>query len=210
MSDWSDLLGQTFSALLGTLVGGMITVLVARWQTTRTITSQMQLAAEQHAADVRLVRAERERDNAAAAAKLLLERLADLYAWLPSLPDVGLEDPGLSVHARDHCSSAMQSVRRGMLTELFSITDVDMRDRYRTLVRLIYDAGWRGAGADNRERLIRDVRGYLRYVQVSLGCVIDGEPLPNHIDPPVLDRTSPTPWRPPGSSGHWSDPADGS
>ncbi|MFD8457078.1 hypothetical protein [Streptomyces antimycoticus] len=210
MTDWTDLISQALSALLGTVVGGAITVLVARWQTAKTINAQTQLAAEQHAASVQLARAERERDNSAAAAKLLLERLADLYAWLPSLPDVALDNPRLSEHARVRCAEAMESVRRGMFTELFSITDTEMRERYRVLVRLVYDAGRRGAGGQRPERLIRDVRSYLRYVQVSLGFVIDGEPLPIHEEPPILDRDSPAVWSPSSSSVIWSDPADGS
>ncbi|MBU3862899.1 hypothetical protein KN815_01885 [Streptomyces sp. 4503] len=75
-----------------------------------------------------------------------------------------------------------------MFTELFSITDAEMRERYRVLVRLVYDAGRRRAGGRHPERVIRDVRNYLRYVQISLGFVIDGEPLPVHEEPPALDR----------------------
>ncbi|MGW5690706.1 hypothetical protein ACWEWX_06980 [Streptomyces asiaticus] len=210
MTDWTDLTSQALSALLGTVVGGVITVFVARWQTAKTINAQNQLAADQHAASVRLARSERERENSVAAAKQLLERLADLYAWLPSLPDVALENPRLSEHARARCADAMESVRRGMFTELFSIADTELRVRYRVLVRLVYDAGRRGAGGQRPERLVRDVRNYLRYVQMSLGFVIDGEPLPIHEEPPVLDRDSPGVWLPSSSSVIWSDPADGS
>ncbi|MFD8864036.1 hypothetical protein ACFV1F_06525 [Streptomyces sp. NPDC059590] len=208
MPDWTDLISQALSALLGTVLGGAITVFVARWQAVKTINAQTQLAAEQHAASVQLARAERERENSAIAAKQLLERLADLYAWLPSLPDVSLENPRLSEHARARCTEAMESVRRGMFTELFSITDAEMRERYRELVRLAYDAGWRGAGGQRPDRLVRDVRNYLRYVQVSLGSVIDGKPLPAREEPPALDRDSPAVWTPSSSSAIWSDPAD--
>ncbi|MEV6125516.1 hypothetical protein AB0M05_01640 [Streptomyces violaceusniger] len=210
MTDWTDLISQALSALLGTVVGGAITVIVARWQTAKTINAHTQLAAEQNAASVQLARAERERENSAAAAKQLLERLADLYAWMPSLPDVALGNPRLSEHARERCAEAMESVRRGMFTELFSITDAEMREQYRALVRLVYDAGWRGAGGHHPERVIRDVRNYLRHVQVSLGFVIDGEPLPAHEEPPALDRDSPAVWLPSSSSVFWRDPADGS
>ncbi|MFK4270782.1 hypothetical protein [Streptomyces milbemycinicus] len=210
MPDWTDLISQALSALLGTVVGGAITVFVARWQTAKTINAQTQLAAEQHAASVQLAHAERERENSAVAAKQLLERLADLYAWLPSLPDVSLENPRLSEHARARCAEAMESVRRGMFTELFSITDAETRERYRALVRLVYDAGWRGGGGQHPERLVRDVRNYLRYVQVSLGSVIDGKRLPVHEEPPALGRDSSAVWLPSSSSAIWSDPADGS
>ncbi|MFI0729781.1 hypothetical protein ACH4S9_12210 [Streptomyces sp. NPDC021225] len=210
MSDWSDLIGQAFSALLGTVLGGAITVFVARWQTVKTINAQTRLAADQHVASVQLARVERERENSAVAAKQLLERLADLYAWLPSLPDVSLENPSLSEHARVRCAEAMESVRRGMFTELFSITDAEMRERYRALVRLVYDTGWRGAGGQRPDRLVRDVRNYLRYVQMSLGSVIDGKPLPVHEEPPALDRDSPGVWSPSSSSAIWNDPADNS
>ncbi|WP_143675757.1 MULTISPECIES: hypothetical protein [Streptomyces] len=210
MPDWTDLISQALSALLGTVVGGAITVFVARWQTAKTINAQTQLAAEQHAASVQLARAGRERENSAVAAKQLLEHLADLYAWLPSLPDVSLENPRLSEHARARCTEAMESVRCGMFTELFSITDAGMRERYRALVRLVYDAGWRGAGGQHPEQLVRDVRNYLRYVQVSLGSVIDGKPLPVREEPPALDRDSPAVWLPSSSSAIWGDLADGS
>jgi len=210
VSDWGDLVGQAASALVGTLVGGAITVLVARWQTARTIAAQVDLATAQQAAAARLARVERERERASVAASQLLERLATFYAWLPSLPDVSEETPRLSVHARDQCRAAMETVRRGMLTELFSIGQTEVRARYRTLVRLAHDAGWRGVGREHPERLVRDIRNYLRYVQLSLEAVIDGVPLPEHVDPPVLDRAEGDIWLPPHVPDHWGDPADGS
>src|SRR5262245_15786633 len=138
MSGWTDLASQAVTALLGTVAGGAITLFVTRWQTAKTIVSQSELAASQQLADAQLARAERE----GAAARLLLERLADFYQWLPSLPDVSLEAPKLSDHARRQCVAAMESIRRGMHTELFSIQHSDVRERYRTLVKLAYDAGW--------------------------------------------------------------------
>ncbi|WP_217196313.1 hypothetical protein [Streptomyces buecherae] len=210
MSDWSNLASQAASSLLGTLVGGAITVLVVRWQTIKTLTSQAELAAAQQVANARLVRAEKERERSAEAARQLLERLADLYAWLPSLPDVGLENPRLSQHAQGQCASAMQSIRRGMHTELLSIESGEVRERYRTLVKLVYEAGWRGVGREYRERVIRDARNYLRYVQLCLESVIDGSPIPEAVLPPVLDRVGIEVWTPPDIPWHWGDPADGS
>ncbi|WP_221179353.1 hypothetical protein [Streptomyces botrytidirepellens] len=210
MSAWTDLAGQTAGALLGTLVGGAITVLVARWQTSKTIAAQSELATVQQAAEARLSRAERDHERSSEAARQLLERLADLYAWLPSLPDVAADRPRLSGHAREQCASAMESLRRGMQTELFSIAAPEVRRRYRTLVKLAYDVGWRGVGRDHRERQIRDVRNYLRYVQLTLECVIDGGRLPDRLEPPVLDRAAPSAWLPPDVPWHWGDPADGS
>ncbi|MFI1092902.1 hypothetical protein [Streptomyces sp. NPDC020917] len=84
MSGLGDLFGQTASALFGTLVGGAITFVVTRWQLTKTMAAEAALAAEQRRTDARLASAER----AGNASRLLLERLADLYAYLPSLPDV--------------------------------------------------------------------------------------------------------------------------
>ncbi|MCQ8831674.1 hypothetical protein [Streptomyces malaysiensis] len=117
-----------------------------------------------------VLRAIPERETSAAAAKQLLERSAQLlersadrYAWMPSLPDAALENPRLSEHALARCAEAMEIVRHGMFTELFSINDTELRGRYRALVRLVYDAGRRGAGGQYPERLIRDdVRNYLR------------------------------------------------
>ncbi len=97
-----------------------------------------------------------------------------------------------------------------MHTDLLMIGDAEIRDRYRTLVKLAYDAGWRGIGRNNRERQIRDVRSYLRYVQASLEAVADGAPTPAPVDPPRLDRSGADTWRPPVLPGHWNDPADGS
>lgn len=210
MSDWGDLVGQAAGALIGTLVGGAITVLVARWQTARTIAAQVDLAAAQQGAAARLARAEREHERASVAASRLLERLAAFYAWLPSLPDVAEGTPRLSAHARDQCRAAMEELRRGMMTELFSIGQTEVRARYRALVKLTHDAGRRGVGRENPERLVRDVRDYLRYVQLSLEAVIDGTPLPEHVDPPVLDRAEGDVWIPPHVPEHWGDPADGS
>ncbi|WP_329312178.1 hypothetical protein [Streptomyces sp. NBC_01262] len=206
MSGLADLAGETVSAVLGTLVGGAITVFVTRWQLTKTIVAQAELASTQQAVDTRLARAER----AGAAAQLLLERLADLYNWLPSLPDVFEQEPTLSEDARKQCSLAMESLRRGMHTELLGIGDIEVRERYRTLVRLAYDVGRRGVGRGHRQRQIRDVRGYLRYVQASLESVIDAGPLPGQVEPPVLDRAEDEEWLPPALARHWVDPADGS
>ncbi|MBZ2408738.1 hypothetical protein HX747_15295 [Streptomyces sp. L06] len=66
----------------------------------------------------------------------------------------------LSEHARSNCSKTMQSVRSGMNTDLLMISDPLVRDRYRTLVALLYDIGWRGAGRAHRERHIGDARHY--------------------------------------------------
>lgn len=210
VTGWSDLVSQAVSALVGTLVGGAITVLVARWQTERTIAAQTDLALTQEAAASRLARSEREHERATVAALQLLERLATLYAWLPSLPDVSEEVPRLSVHAREECRAALEALRRGMVTDLFAISDTEARSRYRALVKLVYDAGWRGKGREHPQRLVRDVRYYVRFVQASLEAVIDGDQLPSHVDPPVLERPEADLWNPPRAPEHWGDPADGS
>lgn len=208
MSSWGDLAGQAASTLVGTLTGGAITVHVARWQTARTIQAQARLAASQEAANVALARTQWAQQRSAEAAQRLLEPLATLYAWLPSLPDVALEEPRLSVHAREHCALAIESIRHGMQTDLLSIADDRVRERFRTLVRLCYDVAWRSIGRENRERQIRDVRGYLRYVQLSLEAVIDASALPDDCEPPVLGRNDSAAWLPPVVPWHWQDPAD--
>lgn len=210
MSSWGDLAGQTVSALIGTLAGGAITVHVARWQTARTIEAQAGLAASQEAATSALARRQWTQQRSAEAAQRLLERLAELYAWLPSLPDLALDEPQLSPQAREHCIAALSSVRQGMQTDLLSISNDRVRARYRALVRLSFDVGWRGIGQSNRGRQIRDVRGYLRYVQFTLEAVIDGRPLPDDCEAPALDRNASAPWLPPALPWHWQDPADGS
>ncbi|MGW3832145.1 hypothetical protein [Streptomyces microflavus] len=210
MSNWTELAGQTASALLGTLAGGVISVRVARWQTSRAIAAQTDLATAQQAAGIALARQQWERQRSAEAAQRLLERVADLYAWLPSLPDLSMDTPRLSVSAREQCAGALASLRHGMQTDLFSIQDAAVRDRYRTLVRLAFDVGWRGIGGGNRDRQIRDVRGYLRYVQLTLEAVVDDGVPPTHTAPPRLDRQGDEGWVPTQVPWHWHDPADGS
>lgn len=97
-----------------------------------------------------------------------------------------------------------------MHAELLAIGDIEVRERYRTLVKLAYDVGWCGVGRGHRERQIRDVRAYLRYVQASLESVIDAAPLPQRVEAPVLDQEAEEAWRSPLLAEHWSDPADGS
>ncbi|MER7902091.1 MULTISPECIES: hypothetical protein [Streptomyces] len=210
MSSWGELVAQTASALMGTLAGGAITVRVARWQTARTIEAQAELAASQEAANSALARRQWRQQRSAEAAQRLLERLAELYAWLPSLPDLSLEEPQLSLHAKECCAAALGSVRHGMQTDLLSVGDDHVRARYRTLVKLCFDVGWRGIGQDNRERQIRDVRGYLHYVQFTLEAVVDATPTPGDCEAPDLERSDEAPWLPPGLPWHWQDPADGS
>lgn len=210
MSFWADASLQAFGALTGTVVGGTITVLVARWQTKRSIESQMSLMAAEYRANFQLELTNRSRMRSTEAAQVLLERLADLYAWLPSLPDVSEERPYLSAHARDRCREALESVRRGMITDLMSINNDEVRSRYRELVRLTYDVGRRATGTGSRERQIRDVRAYLRYVQHTLASSIDEQPLPAHAEPPDFDRPDGVPWHPPAVPRHWGDPADNS
>ncbi|MER8029072.1 hypothetical protein ABTZ78_08935 [Streptomyces bauhiniae] len=210
MGNWGDLAGQTISTLIGTLAGGGIAVYVARWQTARTLESQLRLAASQEASADALARRSWTQQRSAEAAQRLLECLAELYAWLPSLPDLAQEQPELSSEARKRCAAALASVRRGMQTDLLSIGDDRVRARYRALVRLCYDVGWRGVGRDHRERQIRDVRGYLRYVQFTLEAVIDDSSLPEDCAAPVLERSDNAPWLPPGLPWYWQDPADGS
>ncbi|MFB7779668.1 hypothetical protein [Streptomyces bauhiniae] len=210
MGNWGNLAGQTISALIGTLAGGGIAVYVARWQTARTIESQLRLAASQEASASALARRSWTQQRSAEAAQRLLECLAELYAWLPSLPDLARDEPELSPEARKRCATALASVRRGMQTDLLSIGDGRVRVRYRTLVRLCYDVGWRGVGRGHRERQIRDARGYLRYVQFTLEAVIDDSSLPEDCAAPVLERSDSAPWLPPGLPWYWQDPADGS
>ncbi|MER5882435.1 hypothetical protein ABT160_01255 [Streptomyces sp. NPDC001941] len=208
MSDWSELASQAISALMGTLAGGAITILVARWQTARTIHAQAQLAASQQSATATLARSEWTQQRAAEAAQQLLERLATLYSWLPSLPDLDLDQPQFSIEARTKCGTAVESLRHGMQTELLSIPNDQVRFRYRTLVRLCYDVGYRRVGHENRARQIRDVRAYLRYVQLTLEAVIDAKPAPADCPPPALDRSDSESWVPPATPWYWQDPAD--
>ncbi|MFH9224518.1 hypothetical protein [Streptomyces lydicus] len=97
-----------------------------------------------------------------------------------------------------------------MHTDLYLIVDVQVRDRYRTLVKLVYDVGRRGIGRDHRERQIQDMQNYIRYVQFSLEAVIDGASPPDHVDAPALERGDSEPWLPPELPWYWGDPADGS
>ncbi|MFJ3189435.1 hypothetical protein [Streptomyces halstedii] len=210
MSNWTELAGQTASALVGTLAGGVISVRAARWQTSRTIAAQAELATAQQAAGVALARQQWERQRSAEAAQKLLERLADLYAWLPSLPDLSMDTPRLSVSAREQCATALAALRHGMQTDLFSIQDTAVRARYRALVRLAFDVAWRGIGEGHRDRQIRDVRGYLRYVQLTLEAVVDDTAPPSHMAPPDLDRQDDESWVPSQVPWHLNDPADGS
>ncbi|MER5989111.1 hypothetical protein [Streptomyces sp. NPDC001787] len=210
MNNWEELAGQTGSALLGTLIGGIISVCVARWQMSKSITAQTELAASQHAAAITLTRQQWERQRSAEAAQRLLERLAGLYAYLPSLPDIALECPTLSVSAREQCSTALAALRHGMQTDLLAIQGAEVRDRYCTLVKLGFDVAWRGVGQGDRKRQIRDVRAYLRYVQLTLEAVVDDAAPPPHIEPPVLDRQDDNAWAPPHLPWYRHDPADGS
>ncbi|MEU1088156.1 hypothetical protein ACFYPN_31565 [Streptomyces sp. NPDC005576] len=210
MTNLTELANQTASALVGTLAGGFISVRVARWQTAKGISAQAELAAAQQTAGITLAREQWQRQRSAEAAQRLLERLADMHAWLPSLPDVSANSPRLSAHAREQCAVALVSLRRGMQTDLFSIQETAVRDRYRMLVKLAYDVAWRGVGAGHRDRQIHDVGGYLRYVQMTLESVVDDAPPPSHLAPPTLDRQGNAAWDMPRLPWHWHDPADNS
>ncbi|MFF5029390.1 hypothetical protein ACFY2J_34935 [Streptomyces collinus] len=166
---------------------------VARWQTAKTTQSQIDLAASQEAATNALARRQWTQQRTTEAAQRLLERLAELSAWLPSLPDLARDEPQLSPQARERCAVALGSVRQGMQTELLSIGDDRVRARYRALVRLCFDVGYRGIGQSHRERQIRDARGYLRYVQFPLASVIDEGPLPADCETPALERSGNAP-----------------
>ncbi|MEU6991921.1 hypothetical protein ABZ953_14845 [Streptomyces sp. NPDC046465] len=95
------------------------------------------------------------------------------------------------------------------MTDLPLIGETEIRVRYRTLVKLSYDVGWRGKGQERGAGVVRDIRGYLRYVQLSLETVVDGTQIPGHEEPPVLDRPDAGVWRSPQVSDDWTDPADG-
>ncbi|MEU5357379.1 hypothetical protein ACFY9R_20885 [Streptomyces albidoflavus] len=210
MTDLPELLAQTASALVGTVAGGAIALYVARWQTLRTAEIQARTTTAQENAAVQLAHSLRVHERETTAARALLERLEGLLRWLPALPDLTADRPPSSEEARAHRSAAMQSLRGGMSTDLLMITDPVVRDRYRALVELVYDTGYRGAGQGHRERQIRDARNYLRHVQHTLESVIDGVPLPRHAAPPRPDRPGDEAWLPPDLPPHWTDPADGS
>ncbi|MDI5971525.1 hypothetical protein POF50_019690 [Streptomyces sp. SL13] len=190
----ADFAEQSGTVLIGAVVGGLIAAWVARWQTE---------AGARYARDVATS------ERSAQAALQLVERLADLRAWLPSLPDVGENRPAMSLHARKQCSIAMESVRRGGSTELLAITNGEVRARFRILIRMIYDVGWRYSGRGHRERQIRDVGTYLAFVRHSLEALIDGKPLPPPLTAPDLDRPEGAVWPPMPVPEAWSDPADG-
>lgn len=59
MSGLVDFAGEALSAVIGTLVGGAITVLVTRWQLTKTIAAQAELASARQVLDTQLARTER-------------------------------------------------------------------------------------------------------------------------------------------------------
>ncbi|MFE3082430.1 hypothetical protein ACFXGM_02955 [Streptomyces albidoflavus] len=210
MTDLPELLAQTASALVGTVAGGAIALYVARWQTLRTAEIQARTTTAQENAAVQLAHSLGVHERETTAARALLERLEGLLRWLPALPDLTADRPSSSEEARAHCSAAMQNLRGGMSTDLLMITDPVVRDRYRALVELVYDTGYRGAGQGHREGQIRDARNYLRHVQHTLEPVIDGAPLPRHAAPPRPDRPGDEAWLPPDLPPHWTDPADGS
>lgn len=124
---------------------------------------------------------ERGQERSAEAARQLLER--SLTSTTGCRPCLMWEQSGRlwSHYARRQCASPMGSVRRGMRTDLYLIGDIQVRDRYRTLVKLAYDIGWRGIGREHRNRQIRDVASCglfaphrLRAAQMAL---VDGVPM---------------------------------
>jgi len=126
MGFWGDAAAQGIGAFTGTVAGGGIAVLVARWQTNKSIDAQRTMAAEDRAAELARRREEREQEHhdqrlhqARNAAVSLLGRLEDLDSVLPVLPRLKMSPQSVSMYDtledtenREGCIEASASLRR--------------------------------------------------------------------------------------------------
>lgn len=168
---------------------------------------QRRAALEAAARERELDRSEQRQAIARNAAVGLLGRIGDLDRVLPMVhehrPGVDVEQVAPRVVAfstpdeRQRLALAIQttrdgvdSLRRGLRTELLLIHDAEVVTRYRDLARLVSDfqvgAGIGGAVLLNRAYV--DVSNYMKYVLITLQAFIDGVALPETTAPPILQR----------------------
>ena len=193
-------MSDLWAAVIGAVVGGVLTAAVVIWQTRKTLRHDLEQAREE--------RLERERADRRAevvrAAGALLDALAD-YATVPSR----LVDPSTwfggkaTAEVHDARVARIRALQRAGYMYLH-VMPAEVSARWRRLIWLAQVA------AGNRERPdtvwrrdAHDAWSYSRYVRESLAAVNKSEALPPsapHPDP-LRDDERLWGWKPPDASG---------
>ena len=180
--DWKTLLDGVVGGVFGGVIGGGASLLA---------TQQANKAQAQAAKDDR---AELRRDRSRAAAALLLPRLADLDSVVPLLPKIQRDsyvmssspNSGRAMARMPSGAEALDSIKRGLLTEV-PLVDNDLVTRhYQQLYRVVLD--FHGAALTRPEvnRAEIEVGRYLRWVQMLIAAYVSEKPLLADVKPPVI------------------------
>ncbi|WP_432248550.1 hypothetical protein ACRAR1_13510 [Streptomyces sanyensis] len=201
-SRWELLIYALVTAIaagVGALVGGGLTLKTQKELAEQDRKAQAAFAAEQRELD----RLEQRVGFSRNAAVDLLERVTELWAVVPRLSMLQArgsmaEETVTPLGARrQRVREALDTYRHGMRTALLRVSDEELASRYRTLASLASElASSIEPDSVTMNRAVGDVENYTKFVLISLHRYIDGKSLPQHADPPYLERVT-------GDASNW-------
>jgi len=184
------------SALVGAFVGGVATFAASWWQTRRVLEHErLMVREEREAQDL-----ERRLDDQRGAAVKMLTELARLLAYNPR----GLGG-GMTVQQVQKFGDVLEALV-SLGSSAAPLADRTCRERWAHLTFLAVEFARRDVVPDKtapdqhswtrstKLRAAQDLHRYGCYVRDSLVASIDGSPIPERIDPPVLAREDGIVW----------------
>jgi len=181
-ADWKTLLDGVVGGVTGGFIGGGAALLATH---------------QANKAQAKAAKADREElraDRSRAAAALLLPRLADLDSVIPLLP-VNQRDSfvmssspasGRAMARLPSGAEALDSIRRGLLTELPLVNNDLIARHYRQLDSIVLYFHRATLSEFEVSRAQLEVGRYLRWVQMLIAAYVSENPLPADVKPPVI------------------------
>jgi hypothetical protein len=166
-------------------------------------------------------RRERQADNA----YMLIQRIAAVLPYLDNVPgtwirrdrQAGGRAPGVRYLGEEECRAAVDTLRQGAWAETIMLGRDHAADeaaaRYRCLAKLIESlARSQQAAKPERERDVRTVRNYARWVRISLGMLAEDGSVPQihggSAQSPLLGLADMPAWLPDPLPPGWLDEQD--
>ncbi|MFM9539864.1 hypothetical protein [Streptomyces turgidiscabies] len=200
---WSTVLGSGAAAGVGAWMGAVLTLKrqeriaeVDRGHQTELAAQEREAQAAFAAEERRLNQQEQRQGIARDAAVDLLGHLEALWRVIPLLHVLRSHVPGRDVTELSRRNEAVRetfdSFRSGQRISATLLTDQDLIKRYGEMATLAYDLAFGAVGTDGdsalHNRAVGDVENYGKFLLISLRAFINGEPLPQYSEPPVLIR----------------------
>lgn len=192
---------ELLAALLGAIVGGVLSAWVSSRQTARVLRHETDLAAEER----RVARKMEEERRISEAAAHLIAALADYWTVTLDSPDQ------MACFVRVPATADVHRDRRVRVAQLTNagarnahVLPAEVAQRWKDLVWLVRFAhsNQPDRSEEERRRDYADLRTYSEYVRRSLHALSGDGPMPEPFEPPDPRREGTRPWavRPPSTS----------